>query len=337
MTYIKSLNISKFSSDHNLVLAPLAGISDAPFRQMCRDYGADLTFTEMVSVDGLLYDNNNTYRLLNIHPGEHPIGIQLFGSDPKIFAKVIPKLEKFNPAVIDLNFGCPVRKVVNRGGGAALLTDLDSLGKIVNKSVTATNIPVTVKIRIGWDWQSIVAVEAAMAAEAEGAQAVTVHARTRSQGYSGTAHWEYIAKVKNAVKIPVIGNGDVFSGPDASDMFRTTGVDGIMLARGVLGRPWLFKQILHFLNKGDHLPDPPIQERLRVLERHYQLQIDNYEQTVALTRMKKHFAWYTKGLPHVAKLRDQIFRCRSYSEIKKQFKEYVESLSVSKNQAIIEY
>ncbi len=324
--FIRPLQIGPLVTRHNLVLAPLAGISDYPFRQLCREYGADLTFTEMVSIDGLLYQNQATYRLLNIRSHEHPIGFQFFGSEPEYFRKVIPQVERFRPDLIDLNFGCPVRKVVGKGAGAALLRNLKQLYRIVEATVRATALPVTAKIRIGWDAENMVAVEAAQAVEAAGAVAITVHGRTRAQGYSGRADWEAIAAVKQAVHIPVIGNGDVLDVDSARAMFRTTGVDGIMLARGALGRPWIFRQILHALQNGEVLPEPDFEQRMEVLEHHYRLMLEEYDEFVALSRMKKHFVWYTHGLPYTARLRDRIFRAQSFSEVQEIFARYRQTI-----------
>ncbi len=325
--YLKPLVIGRLQTRHNLVLAPLAGISDYPFRQLCREYGADLTFTEMVSVDGLLYRNAATRRLLEVKPRERPIGFQFFGSDGQLFEQVLPQIHSMQPDVIDLNFGCPVRKVVNKGAGAALLRDLNRMQRMVEIVAGLTHIPVTAKIRIGWDWNSVVVEDAARAVEAGGAMAVTVHARTRSQGYAGEARWEFIAQAKQAVGIPVIGNGDVFDGPAALRMFRATGVDGIMLARGALGRPWIFREIINYLSGHTHWQEPDPVTRLKVLTRHYRMEVEQFGEEVALSRMKKHFVWYTKGLPHIARLRDQIFRVRDYAEIQEIFSRYLEQYS----------
>jgi tRNA-dihydrouridine synthase B len=327
MSYIKPLQIGNLHTTHNLMLAPLAGISDFAFRQLAREFGADLTFTEMVSVDGLVYQNRATRNLLKIFPGEKPIGFQFFGSDPELFKKAIDEAQELGPDLIDLNFGCPVRKVVAKGAGAALLNQLDKIVEIVQTVKSVTNLPVTAKIRIGWDWDSIVAEDAARAVEAGGADAVTVHARTRSQGYSGKASWEFIARAKSAVRIPVIGNGDVFDGPAALEMFRTTGVDGIMLARGVLGSPWIFQEILEYLKTGNGWSPPNISQRLKIMEKHYRLELESFPGEVALTRMKKHIVWYTRGLPHTARLRNHIFQCNSFEEVKNIFANYLERFS----------
>jgi tRNA-dihydrouridine synthase B len=329
-TYIRPLRIGKLTIRHNLVVAPLAGISNYPFRQICREFGADLTFTEMVSVDGLVYESKMSRELLKISPNEHPIGFQLFGSNPDHFQKVLPMLEKMGPDVIDLNFSCPVRKVVSKGAGAAILRDMKRLRQIVQICKSSTTIPLMVKIRTGWDERSIVAVDAAQAAEAAGADAITVHGRTRNQRYSERADWESIARVKEVLKIPVIGNGDVFTCEAALEIFRMTQVDGIMLARGILGKPWLVQEILQFLNGCKMTLEINLKERFKILERHYQYQLSEYPEDVALSHMKKHFVWYTRGLPHTARLRDQIFRSRSYSQIMEVFSTYVDNLLFEK-------
>jgi len=322
MSFLKSLKIGTLNTSHNLVLAPLAGISNYPFRQVCRNFGADLTFTEMVSVDGLLYQNDSSLRLLKIYSHEQPIGFQFFGSEPDLFERMIPLILPLQPALIDINFGCPVRKVVAKGAGAALLHDLRKVERIVSVVKSACSLPVTAKIRIGWDQQNIVVKEAALAVAAGGADAVTVHARTRNQGYAGSANWEYIAAVKEILKIPVIGNGDVFDGISALKMFQTTAVDGIMLARGVLGRPWIFRDILSYLQKQEKTEEPTISERLEILENHYRLEVSEFGEEHALPRMRKHFAWYTSGLPNAAKLRNHIFRAKKFSEIRSIFSRY---------------
>jgi nifR3 family TIM-barrel protein len=216
-----------------------------------------------------------------------------------------------------------VRKVVSRGAGAALLSDITALQQIVEAVKAATRIPITAKIRLGWDANSIVVVEAAQAIESGGADALTVHARTRSQGYSGKASWEYIAQVKEACRIPVIGNGDVFDGPSAAQMFQGTGVDGIMIARGALGQPWIFRHILHYLQEWKVTPIPTVNERIRILQKHYRLEVAEVGETMALAQMRKNFTWYTHGLPHSAHLRDQIFHAASYQEIEEIFSSFL--------------
>ncbi|GAB4380376.1 MAG: tRNA dihydrouridine synthase DusB [Calditrichia bacterium] len=310
---------------HNLLLAPLAGISDYPFRQICREFGADLTFTEMISVEGLIQRNWLTRQMISVKRCEKPVGIQLFGKDPDSFERAVSVIHELAPDVIDLNFGCPVQKVVKKGAGAALLKDLSRMEKIVRMAAQGP-LPVTAKIRIGWDLANIVAVDAARAVEAGGAAAVTVHARTRNQGYSGKAHWEYIARVKEAVQIPVIGNGDVVDGPSARDLFRLTGADGIMLARGVLGRPWVFDEILRFLECGEGGQAPAMEERLEILKRHYRLAAEEYGNELALRRMKKLFVWYTHGMPFATGIRNQIFRMNNFSDVEQLLSNYADRL-----------
>lgn len=323
MNYIKPLTIGSLTTRHNVILAPLAGITDYPFREMCRQYGADLTFTEMVSADGFVHGNDATRRLLKVHPTDHPIGFQLFGNNPEVFKRTFPDIATFQPDVLDLNFGCPMRKIVGKGAGAALLKDLNSLQKIVETVKQETPLPVTTKIRIGWDEHSIVAIDAALAAQAGGADAISVHARTRNQGYAGAAQWEYIAAVKSAVKIPVIGNGDVFSGGDALEMFHATAADGIMLARGALGRPWIFREIMEYLKTGETLAAPSPEKRVTLVQHHYEMAMEELGEDVALARMKKHIVWYTHGLPNAAGLRNSIFRCGTVRQIRHLFESYL--------------
>jgi tRNA-dihydrouridine synthase B len=324
-TYLKSLGIGSLVTRHNILLAPLAGISDYPFRRMCREFGANLTYTEMVSADGLIYRNSSTMEILKTHPDEEPIGIQLFGSDPEVFKQVMPLLEELKPALIDINFGCPVRKVVARGAGAALLQDLEKMRRIVGIVKRNTVLPVTAKIRLGWDNTSIVVEEAAQTIEAAGADAVTVHARTRRQGYSGKASWESIARVKEILNIPVIGNGDVTDGVSALEMFRSTGVDGIMIARGALGRPWIFRQILSYLENGTRLEDPSFSERMEIMMYHFKLAAEKTGENRALKGMRKHLVWYTRGLPDSSNLRRNIFQAGNMTDIEKIFREYARS------------
>lgn len=276
----------------------------------------------MVSIDGLLFQNKSTLHLLKIYDHEQPIGFQFFGSKVEFFKKMIPLILPLKPAIIDINFGCPVRKVVAKGAGAALLKDFAKMEKIVSAVKSACAIPVTAKIRIGWDQENIVAKEAALAVAAGGVDAVTVHARTRNQGYSGKASWEYIAAVKEILNIPVIGNGDVVDGRSAYKMFQTTAVDGIMLARGTLGRPWIFREIINYLTTQEEGEAPTISERFEILENHYRMEVSEFGEAHALPQMRKHFAWYTHGLPHATKLRNHIFRAKKFSEIQKIFSGY---------------
>jgi len=307
------------------MLAPMSGITDYPFRQICREFGADLTFTEVVSVDGLLYNNRTTFQILKFKPHEKPIGFQLFGSDETKFARVLKIIEKLQPDIIDVNLGCPMKKIVKKGAGAALLKELNKIEKIIS-ALKQTSIPITAKIRIGWDVNTIVAEDVAKSVESGGADAITVHGRTKEQGYSGKAQWEYIARVKSVVNIPVIGNGDVFDGPSALAMFQMTGVDGIMLARGTLGKPWLFAEIQQYLKEGSINIKPDYSFRLQVLQRHYQLQLQFYDETNALTRMKKHLVWYTRGLPFAARIKERVFEAKNFKEIHKIFQDYQKNL-----------
>jgi tRNA-dihydrouridine synthase B len=311
---IKPLKIGALTTVHNLLLAPLAGISDYPFRQICREFGANLTFTEMVSVDGLFFNNSFTKEISKIRDNDRPIGLQLFGGEPDSFERILTVIDNISPDLVDLNFGCPVHKVVKRGGGAALLKDLNRIEKIVS-ILKQLHLPISAKIRIGWDANQIVALEVAHAVVSGGANAITVHGRTRNQGYSGKANWEQIAKVKEGVKIPVIGNGDVFNAQTARQMFETTNVDGIMLARGSLGRPWIFEEILTSLQNKQKFVEPDFETRIQILMRHYRHQITIYDEKTALNRMKKQLIWYTKGIPYAARVRQSIFHLNSIEDI----------------------
>ena len=289
--------------ENNLILAPMAGVTDLPFRLLCKEQGAGLLCMEMVSAKAIQYGNKNTEKMMEIFPEEQPVSLQLFGSDPDIISETAKRIEERPFAILDINMGCPVPKVVNNNEGSALLKNPKLVGEIVKKTVKAIKKPVTVKIRKGFDDTSVNAVEIAKIIEDSGAAAVAVHGRTREQYYSGKADWEIIAKVKEAVSIPVIGNGDIVSPETAMAMMKETGCDGLMIGRGVRGNPWLFKQILHFMEKGKHLPRPSIEEVKEMILRHARLQIEIKGEYTGIREMRKHVAWYTAGYPHSAKLR----------------------------------
>jgi tRNA-dihydrouridine synthase B len=290
------------------VLAPMAGVADSAFRIMAREGGASLVYSELISAEGLVRDNLKTWDLMSFTPQERPIGIQLFGSEPDSMAAAVHHIEALHPDLIDLNFGCPVRKVIKHGAGAALLRDLPRIREIVRFVVRAANCPVTTKIRIGWDHGSIIAVETARICEGEGASAVTVHARTRSMGYDGTADWDHIRQVKQAVQIPVLGNGDVVTPQDARRLLGETGCDGVMIGRGAMGRPWIFQHVQHYLQTNELLPEPSPAERIHACLRHLDLAIRQKGEERAVREMRKHFAWYIKGLRGAGRLRAELFQ-----------------------------
>ena len=305
----EGFKIGKLVLTNKLILAPLAGISNLPFRLMCRKQGAALVMSEMVSCHALVRGQPKTLKMLKTDLAEKPVGFQIFGSEPEIMAKAAYKLEEIGAVLVDLNFGCPVPKVVRHGSGSALLKEPERLENIVQSCVKRVNIPITVKIRIGWDDTQINAVEIAQRVEQAGAQAITVHARTRSQGFAGQARWEIISAVVKKVNIPVIGNGDVKDGNSAKKMLINTGCSGIMIGRAALGRPWIFNEIKHYLEYSQELPEPSIKKKLEFIREHYKGLKKLKGEQIANREIRKHTAWYIKGLPKATEVRQEINRC----------------------------
>lgn len=297
------LRIGTVELANNLILAPMAGVTDLPFRILCREQGCGLLYTEMVSAKAVFYRNRNTKELLQTEETEHPVAAQLFGSDPELVGEIGARIAEGPFDIIDFNMGCPVPKVVNNGEGSALMKDPRLAGQILASLVRRVKKPVTVKFRKGFDNDHVNAVEIARIAEGCGVAAVAVHGRTRQQYYSGKADWDIIRQVKEAVKIPVIGNGDVFTPEDAARMEAETGCDGIMVARGAQGNPWIFRRILHYQETGELLPPPGVEEICRMLLRHARMQAEWKGEVLGMKEMRKHIAWYTAGLPHSAALR----------------------------------
>lgn len=308
------IKIGSFSPKNNIFLAPMAGVTDMPFRFQCAKMGAGLTYTEMVSAKGMVYHDKKTKELTQTHPVEAPCAVQLFGSEPDILARAA---ESFNSrtdiALIDLNMGCPAPKIIKNREGCALMQNEKLASDIIKAVVRASEKPVTVKFRKGFDSQN--AVEFARMAENAGAKAITVHGRTRDQFYSGKADWEVIARVKEAVTIPVIGNGDVFCPEHARQMLEKTGCDAVMVGRGAQGNPWIFQKILHYIYTGELLPWPADDEKYQVIHEHYQMMVDLKGENTAVKEMRKHLAWYLKGIPGAANARTKIFALSSSSEV----------------------
>ncbi len=324
------MKIGNVHSDSPFLLAPLAGVSDSPFRQLAREQGASMVYTEMVSADGLVRGNQATLDYCAFDPMERPIGIQLFGSKPEVMAEAARRLcdlpDERRPDLIDINMGCPVRKVVNRSAGAALLTNVPLLQGIVREMAAASTVPVTAKVRLGWDGASQNVVDVSRALEDAGAAAVAIHARTRAEKFEGAAHWEMIGAAKQAVRIPVIGNGDVRTREDARRMLEQTGCDGVMIGRAAFGDPWVFRRVRAFHERGEVLPPPTASQRLEAGIRHLRLMVAEFGEAVASREMRKHVAWYIKGLPHSARVREQVNHTPTTGALADLLRGYLEEL-----------
>ncbi len=312
---INKLKIGNVELPNNLILGPMAGVTDLPFRLLCKEQGAGLLCMEMISAKAILYKNKNTETLLAIDEKEKPVSLQLFGSDPDIVSQIAHQIEDRPFDILDINMGCPVPKIVNNGEGSALMKNPVLAGKIIEKTVKAINKPVTVKIRKGFDDEHVNAVEMAKIAEESGASAVAVHGRTREQYYSGKADWDIIRQVKEAVKIPVIGNGDLLTAEDVISMQEQTGCDGFMIARGAQGNPWIFKQILSYFENGTIMERPGYDEVKEMILRQARMMMEFKGDYTAIREIRKHASWYTMGYPNSSKLRDEINHVESYEEL----------------------
>lgn len=316
---METLKIGNVTLDNPLVLAPMAGVTDLPFRLLCKEHGVGLVCMEMVSAKAIYYNNKNTEQLLEIYPQERPVSLQLFGSDADIIAEMAAKIEDRPFDILDFNMGCPVPKVVNNGEGSALMKNPKLVEEILTKLVRAVKKPVTVKIRKGFDEEHVNAVEIARIAESCGVAAVAVHGRTRQQYYSGHADWDIIRQVKEAVQIPVIGNGDLHTAEDVCHMKEHTGCDGFMIGRGAQGNPWIFEQILHKLETGEDLPRPTVQEVTEMVMRHARLQVEIKGEYTGMREIRKHAAWYTAGYRNSSKLRGKINEVETIQQLEELF------------------
>ena len=312
---MRQLTIGNVTLENSYILAPMAGVTDLPFRLLCKEQGAGLLCMEMVSAKAVQYENRNTYALLKIHPDEMPVSLQLFGSEPDTISEVAKRLEELPFSILDINMGWPVPKIVKNGEGSALMLQPKLVEEIVTKTVKAIRKPVTVKIRKGFDDEHINAVEIAKIVEASGGAAVAVHGRTREQYYSGQADWDIIRQVKEAVSIPVIGNGDVTSPEKAKKLVKETGCDGIMIGRAVQGNPWLFSEILYYQENGKIKPKPSMEEIKEMMLRHARLQLEYKGTYTGMREMRKHVAWYTSGMPHSASVRRMVNEVESYEQL----------------------
>lgn len=314
------LKIGNVTLENNVILAPMAGVTDLPFRLICKEQGAGLLCMEMVSAKAIHYNNKNTEALMEIHPDEQPVSLQLFGSEPDVMAEAASKIEEKPFAILDVNMGCPVPKVVNNHEGSALMKEPKLVGEIVSALVKAIKKPVTVKIRKGFDDDNINAVEIAKIIEASGAAAIAVHGRTREQYYSGKADWDIIRQVKEAVSIPVIGNGDVTDAFSAKKLMDETGCDGIMIGRACRGNPWIFREVTQYLDTGIIPERPTRQEVCDTILKHARLQLEYKGEYTAVREMRKHVAWYTAGYPHSAKLRQMVNEIESIAELEESIR-----------------
>ncbi|WP_202710099.1 tRNA dihydrouridine synthase DusB [Sporosalibacterium faouarense] len=322
------MKIGNITLDNNVFLAPMAGISDMSYRIICKEMGAGLVYTEMVSSKGLYYNDEKTERLMRVSEGERPISLQVFGSDPDIMSKVV--YEHLNNRedidIIDINMGCPTPKIVKNGDGSALMKNPNLVGKIIKAMVKVSNKPVTFKIRKGWDDNSINAIEIAKIGEQSGGAAVAIHGRTREEFYSGTADWNIIKNVKEQVSIPVIGNGDIFTPEDGKKMIEYTGCDGIMIGRGCRGNPWIFKRTVGLIKDNKSLPEPSNKERIEMALKHLDMITSIKKEFVAVKEMRKHIAWYIKGMKYSAEMRNNINSISEKSELVDVLNQYLEKI-----------
>ena len=322
--YLKELKIGNVVLKNNLILAPMAGVTNLPFRIICEKFEPGMVCTEMASSKAMFHNDQKTKRLLNTEGEKRQISFQIFGSDEETMgysAKILSK----SADIIDINMGCPAPKVVKNGDGSKLLLDLEQAKKVMEAVVRNSEVPVTVKIRKGWDKEHVVAKEVAKIAEEVGISAITIHGRTRSEFYSGKADWEIIKEIKQSVNIPVIGNGDVVDEETAYQMFEQTGVDGIMIGRGAFGNPWIFRNIKHFLETGEKLPQPTNEEKLEIMKQHIELAVQE-KGDIAVKELRKHIAWYTKNLKNSSEFRNSINVIEDKQELINKLEEYYRTL-----------
>ena len=322
--YLHKLKIGNVELENNIILAPMAGITNLPFRMICKKFGPGMVCTEMASSKAMFHNDQKTKRLLNTEGEKRPISFQIFGSDEETLGYAAKYVSQFAD-IVDINMGCPAPKVVKNGDGSKLLLDLEKAKRIMEAVVENSRVPVTLKIRKGWDKEHVVAVEVAKIAEEVGISAITVHGRTRSEFYTGKADWEIIKKVKESVNIPVIGNGDVIDEESAYQMFQETGVDGIMIGRGSFGNLWIFQKIIHFLETGEKLPDPSNEEKLKIMKEHIDLAVKEKGE-IAVKELRKQIAWYTKSLKNSSEFRNSINQIETKKELIEKIEEYFKSL-----------
>lgn len=318
------MKIGNVELKNKVFLSPMAGVTDLPFRLICKEQNCGMLYTEMINGKALCYDDENTKKMLKIEDEEHPVAVQIFGSDPEFMGRAAEIMNAYPNEILDINMGCPAPKVVKNGDGSALMRNPKLAEEVLKSVIKNSTKPVTLKIRKGWDDNSVNAVEMAKIAEASGISALAIHGRTREQYYSGKADWDIITEIKNAINIPVIGNGDVFTVEDARNMLDKTGCDAIMIGRGAQGNPWIFKRINHYMETGEILPAPTLEEKINTAVKHLNLAVREHGEYVAVREMRKHIAWYLKGLKGSAKVRDEINKITSYEEVVSRLNEYME-------------
>ncbi|ENZ9536551.1 TPA: tRNA dihydrouridine synthase DusB [Clostridioides difficile] len=318
------MKIGNLELKNKVFLSPMAGVTDLPFRLICKEQGCGLLYTEMINGKALCYDDENTKKMLKIEEEEHPIAVQIFGSEPEFMGRAAEIMNDYSNEILDINMGCPAPKVVKNGDGSALMKNPKLAEEVLRAVVKNSKKPVTLKIRKGWDDNSVNAVEIAKIAEDCGISALAIHGRTREQFYTGKADWDIIAEIKKNLSIPVIGNGDVFTIEDSINMLDKTGCDAIMIGRGAQGNPWIFKRINHYMNTGEILPEPTLNEKISTAIKHLKLAVEEHGEYVAVREMRKHIAWYLKGLRNSAKLRDEINKIEDYQEVVSKLEYYME-------------
>lgn len=318
------MKIGNVQLDNEVFLSPMAGVTDLPFRLICKEKGCGMLYTEMINAKALCYDDENTKKMLKIEEEEHPIAVQIFGSDPEYMGKAAAIMNEYPNEILDINMGCPAPKVIKNGDGSALMRNPKLTAEVLTAVVKNSNKPVTLKIRKGWDDDSVNAVEIAKIAEECGISALAIHGRTREQFYSGKADWDIIAEIKQTINIPVIGNGDVFEVEDAAKILEKTKCDAIMIGRGAQGNPWIFKRINHYMKTGEVLPEPTVEEKITTAIKHMELAVSEHGDYIAVREMRKHIGWYLKGLKNSAKYRDQINKITDYKVVIAMLDEYMQ-------------
>lgn len=318
------MKIGGLEIKNEVFLSPMAGVTDLPFRLICKEHGCGMLYTEMINAKALCYDDENTKKMLKIDNKEHPIAVQIFGSDPEYMGRAAEIMNSYPNEILDINMGCPAPKVVKNGDGSALMKNPKLAEEVLKSVVKNSKKPVTLKIRKGWDDNSVNAVEIAKIAEDCGISALAIHGRTREQYYSGKADWDIIAQIKRNISIPVIGNGDIFTIEDAINMLDKTNCNAIMIGRGAQGNPWIFERINHYMKTGEVLPEPEVDERIRTAIKHLNFAVEEHGEYVAVREMRKHIGWYLKGLKNSAKLRDEINKIESHDEVICRLEGYIQ-------------